>query len=524
MVAAIALGFAACNNEDGPEVSKGDTYASVTISTAGSSTRAINDDQTDNAGTAAESGVTTVDMKSNLSALTWSNTELSSAGTPVVWSTTLAKQATPGPQQMALLLNRGSVSVTNDPDATYGTAATAIADIAELTGTHFLMTSDMKSYNILPNISKDVSEAGSTPNENVFAFDVERVVAKGIVAKDASYTTAVGDNTGTIGTGVTFAAVNGATKTYVLRDHAGSRTMAVEDPNQYANFTSVIDASTFAATAEAAVTQNLLRLGNLAPHPTNTNDDLVGYKAIAINDVISDINSASGIYFLENSGELTSENKANGFYRFAYAKVYVTFTPAKVYSNPTNTTVEFVADATTGLWYNEQDLTAPPKSTNEGGSLTQGYVKFTNALTENTFWTSGQTFYKGETDGFFYSSKTAAASSPYAPGQRAYTYTDGKAGYRALWNRQSPDSDDKLVNNADTRRNNIYVLKIKLFAKIGMPYDSSDPNDPNLPKPDDITEPITNPDDPNIEKQDTYMRVTAKILPWNVVGRQVVLE
>ena len=57
-----------------------------------------------------------------------------------------------------------------------------------------------------------------------------------------------------------------------------------------------------------------------------------------------------------------------------------------------------------------------------------------------------------------------------------------------------------------------------------MPYDSSDPNDPNLPKPDDITEPITNPDDPNIEKQDTYMRVTAKILPWNVVGRQVVLE
>jgi len=158
---------------------------------------------------------------------------------------------------MALLLNRGSVSVTNDPDATYGTAATAIADIAELTGTHFLMTSDMKSYNILPNISKDVSEAGSTPNENVFAFDVERVVAKGIVAKDASYTTAVGDNTGTIGTGVTFAAVNGATKTYVLRDHAGSRTMAVEDPNQYANFTSVIDASTFAATAEAAVNSKL---------------------------------------------------------------------------------------------------------------------------------------------------------------------------------------------------------------------------------------------------------------------------
>ena len=38
---------------------------------------------------------------------------------------------------------------------------------------------------------------------------------------------------------------------------------------------------------------------------------------------------------------------------------------------------------------------------------------------------------------------------PLCIGQRAYTYTDGKAGYRALWNRQSPDSDDKPVNNAD---------------------------------------------------------------------------
>ena len=135
----------------------------------------------------------------------------------------------------------------------------------------------------------------------------------------------------------------------------------------------------------------------------------------------------------------------------------------------------------------------------------------------------GETFYRGEGDGLIYASKDAAKKSQLNPGQNAYTYTNGRCAYRALWNRQTT-ADGKTVVNADVRRNNTYLLTITAFQGLGMPWDPSDPKDPYLPKPDpDPTEP-TNPENPDIEKEETYMRVVAKVLQWNLVSRDVVLE
>ena len=125
----------------------------------------------------------------------------------------------------------------------------------------------------------------------------------------------------------------------------------------------------------------------------------------------------------------------------------------------------------------------------------------------------------GIDDGILYETPDAAASSTFNPGQFAYTYKDGKCGYRALWNKQTLDTDAKVVVNADTRRNNAYMLDIVGFAKIGFPWDSSDPNDPNLPKEDPDSPNFPDPDDPNIEPTETYMRVEAVVLPWNLVQR-----
>lgn len=100
---------------------------------------------------------------------------------------------------------------------------------------------------------------------------------------------------------------------------------------------------------------------------------------------------------------------------------------------------------------------------------------------------------------------------------------NGKCAYRALWNRQTVTADGKSIVNADTRRNNTYLLTIKAFQGLGMPWDPSDPKDPYLPKPTDPTEP-TNPENPDIEKEETYMRVEAKVLQWNLVSRDVILE
>ena len=126
----------------------------------------------------------------------------------------------------------------------------------------------------------------------------------------------------------------------------------------------------------------------------------------------------------------------------------------------------------------------------------------------------------GELDGLVYKDKESAKHSPTHDNQKAYTYTNGRCAYRVLWNRQEKD---KIVVNADTRRNNTYVLKIVAFQGLGMPWDSSDPRDPNLPKPVDPDEP-DKPDNPDIEKEKTYMRVEGKVLKWNLVSRDVVLE
>ena len=86
-------------------------------------------------------------------------------------------------------------------------------------------------------------------------------------------------------------------------------------------------------------------------------------------------------------------------------------------------------------------------------------------------YAKGTTFYRGEDDGLIYASKEAAKKSKWGPDQKAYTYTSGKCAYRALWNRQTITADGKSIVNADTRRNNTYLLTIKSFPGLGMPWD-----------------------------------------------------
>ena len=93
---------------------------------------------------------------------------------------------------------------------------------------------------------------------------------------------------------------------------------------------------------------------------------------------------------------LTAGNKNYGYYRLPYAKVYATYTPKQVWD-----------------WDADQ-----------GKLISKSGVK-------------GETFYRGEGDGLIYASKEAARKSQLNPGQNAYTYTNGRCAYRALWNRQT---------------------------------------------------------------------------------------
>ena len=507
--ALVAFSFAACNKTNNVTPEQGaNSYASVRVNVK-NSLKAINDgEQKDNKGTEAESKVSSMALVG--AGATWAEADITATGN--IYKGIAKPVTVTGPQILGLVLNNNTLAGEAKEAAEYGNSADAVANLAALsTDNKFVMTSKVMTQTIKPNIKEADAET-----QNMLDFGkVERVVAKGIVQKAATF-----DETSENGTvpmeGVTYAAVNGATKTYIFANQAGDRKLGVEDPNQYNGFKSVIDGIAPTKEDAAAMTAGLIRRGQLGA-------DLGGYAAKEVKDpAVTDFTDANpgvkeGVYFLENSGEANAANKLEGFYRFAYAKIYATFVPTTVYEIDEAADPEFVAKAGTGKKYKKDGEGKWQVSTDADAQ--EGQLVF--KLKEATY-TKGTTFYMGEKDGRFFLTKDAAANSTLALGQKAFTYKNGRAGYRALWNRQSPDDNLKLVNNASTRRNNIYVLNIKKFQKIGMPWDPSDPNDPDLPKPDDEDEP-NYPDDPNIEEQESYVAVQCEMVPWNVIGREVEL-
>lgn len=509
LIGAIAIGMVACKSE-GPEVAnpEGSTFAGLSLTVNKGGTRAVS--QNDNVGKPVENTIATIDLFSTAGNKTWSE---SNAATPdwgtatapgtKFWSDgnadkpvyTVAPWLTePGAQTMALVLNNPTglaPAAATAADEVYGAGtADAAANNATIkalsTADKFVMTSPAFAGVVLANKSFDVVKGGTDATNNVFNTEVERVVCQGIVKQNATLSNAVG-TLGTVDMSyLRFSAANGATKTYLFKSHAGSRTMETTAPYWYKDYVSVIDY--VSSDADVAIkAPELFRLGNDA-------ETLYGktspYAAIDVNPSTVDLKTdAKGIYFLENSMPAPADHMTWNYNRNAYAKVYTVFTPTKVW-----------------------DIV--------GGKLV--YVNWADRSTKDADENSNS-FFKGEMDGQLYVTSAAAKLSVTAKDQKSYMYKDGKTVYRVLWNRQATD-DGKETLNGNTRRNNIYLLTIDGFKGIGANYDPNDPNDPNIPKPENPDEPVTPPVDPPVDKQDTFIRITAQVLPWNVVDRGVVLE
>lgn len=522
----IALGLIACsdNNEidnAGGGNGKGGTFASVKVSVKkDASTRALTNGQADNAGTALEGELATLDLLSSAGNKVFTEAASGTAqGTfwPIGGAnySTAAWETAAGGQTLALLFNKNTEITVGSATAT----ATTEYDgpLSGLISPNFTMTSIGFGVTVQPNITEAQALAGSTAADNVFTgIDVERVVAKGLVRKHSTYDSIVTEGTTQVATihNVAFAAVNGAKKTYLYRDNAGERTLDVNDPNQYDLFESLIHGLLPIENDAAADAAGLVRLGI-----TGTPTEVSTAKAINAAGTANDTENANVFYFMENSGKLdvnTVPNiKTEGFYRFAYAKVYATYHPDIVMTKDGNQ--QTVIRGTSGKYYVSDGAGGYSEVPSTTPGAIEGYLVW--KLKQGTI-AKGVTFYKGAQDGVLYDSKDAAISSPVAPNQLVYTYKDGRCGYRALWNRQTEDSsNDEVVVNASARRNNAYVLDIQSFAKLGFPWDESDPEDPNLPKTDPDDPKLPDPTDPNIEPKETYMRVEATVLPWNVVDR-----
>lgn len=120
-------------------------------------------------------------------------------------------------------------------------------------------------------------------------------------------------------------------------------------------------------------------------------------------------------------------------------------------------------------------------------------------------------YYVGVNDGNVYNSLLAARA---AGNTKSRKYTLGQAYYLVPFNAQR--NDDGKIYNCDTRRNNIYDLRITAIDGMGHNYDPVDPHDPYMPKPED------NPDEPettipSINRDPQAIRIKARILKWNYI-------
>lgn len=543
LTGATVFGLAACNNEKGftPDEGTvaGNTSARVSVSIATPSSLKAQP-QTDEVGRDAESQIKTMHLV-GFATKDWNESAVDGDGFWKVGdSYTIAPfEVKAGTGDLAVALNKGDLSIAITPENPFGAQTSAIEDIAKLSKDgEFVMTSAAAKKTVTANVTAEQAKNGTDETANVFNFDLERVVAQAFVSKKAGLKGETTDGSGEVKLdNMTYSVMNGAARTYVLASHAGNRTM--EDNGVYTGFESAIHTKTIAE-AQAEDQDFLVRIGAFG----KPNDQLGGYKAIPVSETAYAVNGAEtqrGIYFLENSSNTDFTNVADrkeGYSRVATSKVYATFEPKNVYGVKADAEQKFTEGAGTNIWYKKTTTTEtvgtevkttitysdrtisegkPTAAVEANQEWVEGRVSYAKADIVKVAYTAGTTFYIGATDNTAYISIEAALANGNT---KVHTYKDGRCGYYGLLNR----TVEKGIKYADTRRNNIYALSIASFSSRGFNYDPNDPKDPNLPKPDPKDpdeDPTPDHHDNDLEPEKGYMRVVAKVLPWNLVTRDV---
>lgn len=397
----------------------------------------------------------------------------------------------------------------------------------------FIQTS--KSSEGSATIEPGVTDPSPT-NGNFFTAEVERIVAKVQVSQKDGLSLTL-PNIGTLSP-LTYSMAGSAKETYLFRDHAGSRTLVDETTASavYKNFKSVIDDQTVPLDWDPKAGHPFLRR---VSDKEGTDYALGGYyrnpKPVT-NAKASATSIKGGFYFYENSmfggDKKVADKKGEIKYnRIAYAKVYTKLTPTnaytqgnrgeKVVASAEEFTKEqsYIVDISKELYdklrndptYKDRVSSAIEFIPGESG----GRMVYVLNVTDKP-----GTFYEGVDDGLLYLRLRDALMLGKNTAVRKYD--EGRMVYMLPLNRQL-DPAKGFVNYCDTRRNNIYDLTVTGISGIGKNYDPVDPDDPNVPKPEDNPfEPPTDPQIP-VEPADYLMRITAKVLKWNLVEKHYAL-
>ena len=397
----------------------------------------------------------------------------------------------------------------------------------------FIQTS--KSSDGSATIEPGVTDPSPT-NGNFITSEVERIVAKVQVSQKDGLSLTL-PNIGTLSP-LTYSMAGSAKKTYLFRDHAGARNLVDETAESavYEGFKSVIDDQTVPLDWDPKAGHPFLQR---VSDKEGTDYVLGGYyrtpKAVT-NATTATASIKGGFYFYENSmyggtkkvADKKGEIKYN---RIAYAKVYTKLTPTKAYTQGNGgervvaSAEEFtkeqsyIVDISKELYDKLRNDPAYRDHVSSGVEFIPGESGGRMVYMLNVTDKPG-TFYEGVDDGLLYLRMRDALMLGKNTAVRKYD--EGRMVYMLPLNRQL-DPTKGFVNYCDTRRNNIYDLTVKGISGIGRNYDPVDPDDPNVPKPEDNPfEPPTDPQIP-VEPADYLMRITAKVLKWNLVEKHYAL-
>ncbi len=397
----------------------------------------------------------------------------------------------------------------------------------------FIQTS--KSSDGSATIEPGVTDPSPT-NGNFISSKVERVVAKVQVSQKDGLSLTL-PNIGTLSP-LTYSMAGSAKETYLFRDHAGSRTLVDETTESaiYKDFKSVIDDKTVPLDWDPKAGHPFLRR---VSDKEGTDYVLGGYYRTpkAVTNATATVESIKGgFYFYENSmyggtkkvADKKGEIKYN---RIAYAKVYTKLTPTQAYTQgsggervvatPEEFTQEqsYIVDISKELYDKLRNDPAYRDRVSSGFEFIPGESGGRTVYDLRVTDKPG-TFYEGVDDGLLYLRLRDALMLGKNTAVRKYD--EGRMVYLIPLNRQL-DPTKGFVNYCDTRRNNIYDLTITGISGIGKNHDPVDPEDPNVPKPEDNPfEPPTDPQIP-VEEADYLMRITAKVIKWNLVEKHYAL-
>lgn len=397
----------------------------------------------------------------------------------------------------------------------------------------FIQTS--KSSDGSTTIEPGVTDPSPT-NGNFITSEVERIVAKVQVSQKDGLSLTL-PNIGTLSP-LTYSMAGSAKQTYLFRDHAGSRTLVNETTESaiYKDFKSVIDGETVPPDWDPKAGHPFLQR---VSDKEGTEYVLDGYyrNAKPVTKATASATSIKGgFYFYENSmfggdKKVASKKGEIKYNRIAYAKVYTKLTPTNAYTQGNGgervvaSAEEFtkeqsyIVDISKELYDKLRNDPAYRDHVSSGVEFIPGESGGRMVYMLNVTDKPG-TFYEGVDDGLLYLRMRDALMLGKNTAVRKYD--EGRMVYMLPLNRQL-DPTKGFVNYCDTRRNNIYDLTVTGISGIGKNYDPVDPDDPNVPKPEDNPfEPPTDPQIP-VEPADYLMRITAKVIKWNLVEKHYAL-